>query len=384
MNIGITIQTTSGSLWTNGINQNAIYLAMLIKKIGYTPYLIYGGELTEKVINELNIDIKTISVKTSFSIKFNAILQVGFTVSNSILNVWKQQNNEIKFVMYECGNNFLVDMESILFDAYEDRVKSHELGKNDPTAIPDQIWVIPQMEKICLQYYSFTLGQEKATVVPFIWNPIAIETKSKEYELGIYQPKELRRVGIMEPNLSVMKNILLPMAISEKYYTKYLDLDAVLMIGAEKLKNNKRLLQLISNMRLYKDNKITADGRINTPLALKKYIDVVLSWQWENNLNYLYLDVAWMGYPIIHNANLCTDIGYYYEDFNINMGVEQLYKVINTHNNDTNYLKRNRLLIERYTENNPTILNDYKKLFNNLFNDNYTKYKYNPINNSII
>ena len=38
--IGITVRLSKG-LWTNGINQNAIYFANLLKEIGYSVYLIH-------------------------------------------------------------------------------------------------------------------------------------------------------------------------------------------------------------------------------------------------------------------------------------------------------------------------------------------------------
>ena len=39
-------------------------------------------------------------------------------------------------------------------------------------------------------------------------------------------------------------------------------------------------------------------------------------------LNYLYLEVAYLGFPIIHNSPMCKDIGYYYEEDNIDQMLE--------------------------------------------------------------
>ena len=32
-----------------------------------------------------------------------------------------------------------------------------------------------------------------------------------------------------------------------------------------------------------------------------------------NPLNYLYLDAVYLGYPVLHNAYMCEDLGYYYK-----------------------------------------------------------------------
>ena len=48
-------------------------------------------------------------------------------------------------------------------------------------------------------------------------------------------------------------------------------------------------------------------------------------------LNYLYLEVCWQGYPLIHNAHLCSDLGYYYPDNDIETGARQLLQAIDEH-----------------------------------------------------
>jgi hypothetical protein len=51
-------------------------------------------------------------------------------------------------------------------------------------------------------------------------------------------------------------------------------------------------------------------------------------------LNYLYLEVAYLGFPIVHNSPMCKDIGYYYEGENIDQMIEHL-KTIQVHHHET-------------------------------------------------
>jgi len=57
----------------------------------------------------------------------------------------------------------------------------------------------------------------------------------------------------------------------------------------------------------------------------------VISHQLENPLNYFYLEVCWQGYPLIHNASLCSDLGYYYAGNDAEEGARRLIEVIQTH-----------------------------------------------------
>jgi hypothetical protein len=377
--IAITIDLRNG-LWANGINQNAIYLANLLKEIGYSVHLIHS---LEEESNDIN-GIKALTLKKSYNIPYSLVIQLGFTVTKKMFDNFKKKKSDVKMVAYQCGNYLIVDMESILFDATPARTISQEDEFVDPAQKPHQIWSIPQMEKTNLEYYSFIQNQSKATVVPFIWESMSVEEKCKEYDLDIYTPRKIEKLGIMEPNLSVMKNTLIPIAVVEKEYKEFKNLNAVMMIGAERIKKSQRLLQILKKTNLLKDNIITADARINTVQALKNYIDIVFSWQWENNLNYLWLDVAWLGFPIIHNGNLCQDIGYYYPDFNISAGQKELHKAITSHNDDTEYLNRNRAIISRYTSKNDNLKSNYKKLIENVINNKFEKYSYDWKNNSII
>ena len=127
--------------------------------------------------------------------------------------------------------------------------------------------------------------------------------------------------------------------------------------------------------------KLSAEGRKPTIEVLNKHADFVVSWQLENNLNYLYVDIAWLGWPIIHNANLCQDIGYYYPNTDAVAGAEQIKLAQNTHN--TEYKEEQRSRIKRYTKENKTLIEQYKKLTEDLLSDNFIKYKYTWKTNQI-
>jgi len=370
--IGITINLDV-DLFSNGINQNAIYLAKLLKSIGYNTYLIGGINKKHNPIG----DIKVISFDDAWKIPFHLIIKLGASCETVLFNRFKEKNKNVKLVFYDCGNKYIMDMEAILFKPSENNI-------NTNTARPHQIWSIPQMEKTNLDYYKFLYNQEKATVVPFVWDPMYIESISKEKGYTTYSNRSLNRVGVLEPNRSVMKNILLPLIILDKYYKKFKDLNQVILYTSDQIKYSETFKSAINLTSLLEDKKIFANKREYILDIINKSIDVVLSWQWENNLNYLWLDVAWMGFPVIHNGSLCQDIGYYYDEFNVPMAVEQLKNTIDNHNQDAEYLSRNREAIKRYTSNNEELKNQYKILIENVLDNKFEQYSYDWKTNSIL
>ena len=126
--------------------------------------------------------------------------------------------------------------------------------------------------------------------------------------------------------------------------------------------------RILSSLDLFKKSKLSVETRYNSLFFMSQNSDIVVSHQMENNLNYLYLDLAWMGWPLVHNANLCKDVGYYYEGFNYDEASEKLNNIILHHNsNKDEYLKKNRLIIDNYLPTNKSLQNKYKCLIENLF-----------------
>ena len=139
---------------------------------------------------------------------------------------------------------------------------------------------------------------------------------------------------------------------------------------------------MVKTFDLYKDNKITAESRYQTAYILSQHIDVLVCHQILNPLNYLYLDAAYMGYPVLHNAPLCKDLGYYYENSDTVEGAKKLDYILSKHDeNIDKYNERNDKVLMRYYADNPKLVKTYDKLIHNLFNGGNKDLVYNPKTN---
>tara|TARA_B100001287_G_C22673286_1_gene526382 strand:+ start:1057 stop:2232 length:1176 start_codon:yes stop_codon:yes gene_type:complete len=388
MKIGITIRFATTSIWSNGINQNAIYLGMALQRGGHDVYLIHSDETitlntkltTVDVLKQIPSNLKTIGFKDSFKESWDVVIKLSLTVEDFAKNKWLEKNKNFKLVSYECSCKLIIDSERIIFEAHGANEKTRKINY----AACDQVWLIPQHESMNIPYFQFTNECENATVVPFVWDPIAIKQVAKEKGYKNYEKRSFENIAIMEPNTNMIKTCITPTMIVDKFYkNEKNNIKHLYIAGAKRLKNNNAFLSFIKKTKLFKDNLISAEERVYTHKMLNDYADLIVSWQWENALNYFYIDVAYLGFPIIHNAHLCKDIGYYYKGCDVDDGVDNLKYAINTHNENVDYMKNMRNIIKRYTKDNEDMIKGYNSLLEDLVNNRFTKRKYNWKTNTI-
>jgi hypothetical protein len=143
----------------------------------------------------------------------------------------------------------------------------------------------------------------------------------------------------------------------------------MMISNSETLVKHNGFMSLLKSFDMYKDNKLTSEKRYQTAYVVSQYMDILICHQLLNPLNYIYLDVAYMGYPVLHNAPMCKDLGYYYEGSDTKDGAKQLNWILENHDNHIDeYNERNKKALWRYSVNNPELVATYDKLIYNLFN----------------
>ena len=300
-----------------------------------------------------------------------------------------KEKQDKKVIGYKCGNNYVVTMENILFKEPEKNT-IYQYEKEF-----DEIWYIPQQHETNYGFYR-TLYRTNAIMVPFVWDnkfivdglfDIEMGYKKGEYKKGYKYNSEKKEkvIGIMEPNINIVKFALIPTLIAEQSYRTRIGKERIqelLITNSENISTNKEFLSIIETLDLYKEKKIFSEKRYQTSFILTQYIDVVISHQLLNPLNYLYLDIAYMGYPILHNAPLCKDLGYYYEGSNTIEASKKLNWILTEHDkNLEEYTYRNRQVLKKYSNTNEDLIDNYDKLIHNLFNGGNTEMYYDSEKN---
>lgn len=371
LKIGVTFDPPDSpmGMFNNGIRQNVLYLTELLMNMEYDVHLIVQQHKLEKIKGIFGFDerYKCSKHESMAEDNYDIIIQVGFQLLRADFE--KLKKGKTKIVYYNCGANYIMDMENFLFGTKIIEPHYSILSGINPAF--DQIWSIPQME-MNKSFYE-TLYRTKVKIVPFIWSHIAIDQLQKNYPHDLkYKMKSTpMKAAIFEPNLNVVKWAFPALLVCENAYRKDKCLSHVYVTNIPRTKGDEtrhssQFTKLVKSTDLFADKKISVESRYSTLVFMQKYADVAVSHQWGNPLNYLYLDLAWMGWPVVHNAHLCKDVGYYYEEFDYKQGGDVLSEVVKNHDSDTGYLDRQRALIDRYLPSNKALQDAYRKLIEDL------------------
>jgi hypothetical protein len=377
LNIGITIflHEENQSVWTNGILQNAIFLTKTFQNSiqNYNVYLVNMSNIN--ITNKLGWNIEKYKTVQFDEIKDK--LDIIFPLGGSIDKPTTEylRNRGCKVVPYKCGNEYIISMENIIFNR-------QDIVKDYPEV--DQVWNIPQMENTNHHYWRILHNAETITI-PFVWNSMFLDQHIDELKRQgknpYYTPSKLsKKISIFEPNINVYKFLMYPMLIIEDAYREYPELfHSVKVTNTQKVRLTKELSSIMNHLSIVKDKKTTFENRFPITWFLTEHTDVVVSHQWENALNYAYLDAIYLGYPLVHNAHLCKECGYYYEGFDVNEGKDKLIYALTEHDNNLEeYAEKNKKILEKYSSDNIENVKKYDELINNIMGSKSLAEKFVP------
>lgn len=397
MRIGITLGLSkkNESIWINGIKMNAIFLAKALKATGNkvtiydTSKKIPKEELSESVV----WDSKEYPIKDywSHAKEIDVLILLGTVLPPENMLDFKKIKKSNKIIKYQCGNNYVIDMERVLFA--KDPEKKIGAGYQRKGLI-DEIWYVPQQGPQNHHYYRVLsdMKEDKVKPVPFIWDPMFLDDACKNYgqnhieknTFPVYTGmKEEPQICVFEPNMNVVKYALLPALIVEDYMRSGGKIDKLNLMSSQKLFKNYYFSTIIGGLDILKEGGkyLKAYGRYNVIDTLARHADIVVSHQWQNPLNYAYLDTLYLQYPLIHNAEMIQDAGYYYPDFDLKKGTEALFDAVKNHDKNLDaYNENTEEVLTRYTVYNEGLVETYRKLLQNLWkgeNVHKLSYEYN-------
>jgi len=389
MNIGITLglQSEYESMWINGIKLNAILLANALMQI--KEHNVYLVDTSNKIddLTKVSWDYKKFPIKKLNDVftTTDIMITLGTSFPKGVIDKFKAQGPNKRIVKYMCGNSYVIEMERSIFKT------GNDLGIAPWDYGADEIWYVPQQGYQNEHYYKTIFRTDKVYPVPFVWDPMFMIKelaiyKAKGRPLPIYNPgkeQSKKRLSVFEPNMNVVKYSMIPILAAEQVHRRGVEFDKMYVASGKKLLENGYYKSMITTLDLISDDpknpKVQFTSRYPVCHYLAETTEVVVSHQWENPLNYSYLDVMFMGYPLIHNADMIKDAGYYYPDFNIEEAANQLEWVLKHHDeNREEYAEKNKKVIKRYTIENKKMVNLYKQLIENLYDGNHDlSHKYN-------
>jgi len=337
--------TLNRSLFVNGLNQNIIFLAEMLKDMGHNISICVNHDVEDCIDPPLGILIMEQHEINDYT--FDYILQTGSLLKDETITKAKERNPSLQHVHFHYGNRLTTDIENCSSN------KFHALS----THLVDQVWTSPHYS-FAIPYLQTFYRTEKTFLAPYIWAPKYMgETRR-------YSPDDTKNIGITEPNISFTKNCLLPIYLTEKVFVKDSSLFNELHVYCSfQFKEKTMFISLMKKLTMESAGRIKFGARIPMKDVLDR-ANILVSHQLYNGLNYTYLEALYLGIPVIHNSKYIKGAGYYFPTFDINKGAEQLHKALLEHDkNLESYKLAGKKVIERFSPDNPSVRSRYQSLF---------------------
>ena len=355
MNILLTISLDKG-LYCNGLQQNIIFLAEMLRKMKCKPFLVVSHDI-EKCIDPPRDIVILHSEEIEDLPKIDYCLQTGWLTSKKIVKQLKKDNPRCKNVHVHYGNRLLADVEQ---SKWENICISPDLV--------DEVWVSPHYE-FSFSYFKTFYKTQKVFELPYIWSPQFIKCHNKIWsKKGLncyYEPKGDKNIAILEPNLNMTKSCIPSIFVVEELTTKYENLfNQVNVYCSNSLVDKRYFKSLMWCLNVTKQGKIKFASRKPVAEIFSHESNVVVSHQLLNGLNYTYLEALYFNIPLVHNSEYIKDAGYFYPGYDTILGAKALHQALTFHDqNLENYEAKSREVIDRYSPHNPLVIERYKKLF---------------------
>ena len=365
LKVGLTAFAMSdvhGALWSSGHNQNLVFLALLLERLPEVERcFIVSWPPNDGKPHPLaaHFGLPTLELDEACR-TLDVLIEVGSRAEAAYTAPLRERGG--KFVSYVAGNTMAMN--------FEDLANGVDYGDYINGVKFDAVWITPQHWRMNHAYCEVTRSPN-VELAPHIWTPLFLEQSSFQVKHNAFwraPESESWRIGVFDPNVNVVKTFHLPLMVCDQAYRKEPRLiDRVLLFSAMHLIGNPHFEQFCAATDLGRAGKVFAESRYVLTEMLGNHIDAVVTHQWENALNYLYWDVLYLGWPLIHNSPEFEDTGYYYPAFDPKTGGEVMREALRTHAANA-AAQRPKVLdtLWRFNIDNPAVQKSYATLLEKL------------------
>lgn len=316
--IGISIYVNADGdlgLFENGLRQNVLFLYELFRKAPGCArvYLINGGD------GEVNTSANMFGIERADVVRLAAVhdrldclIVMGATLDPREVRAARDRGCVV--IGYKGGNGAVISMEAVVAKgAREDGERYFDAD------LFDEIWLTPQHWRTyrgwCELIYRCRVRQ-----IPHIWSPMVVRASAGP-SFGYRRGAGQWRVGVMDPNITVMKTSHVPMLVCEEAYRRNRHMfRAIYVTNGARFGGDPHFSSFALSLAVVQNGIMTFEGRYVGSLFIRDHCDAIVTHQWENALNYLYWEALYGNYPLIHNSPLLDGAGYYYDDFDAQVG----------------------------------------------------------------
>tara|TARA_B100000401_G_scaffold438234_1_gene385992 strand:- start:4659 stop:5771 length:1113 start_codon:yes stop_codon:yes gene_type:complete len=352
--IGIGVKQYE-SMFVNGCVQQALFIYKMLNNIEGFQCDFVTAEPDYKVFDSL-IPIEVILLTEENMKNYDVITPLSLTINKEttpwIIDWMKIYN--VKYVDILCGNLYILLQEEFVFNI-------HHIMKNYRNDAIDEIWVL-EMYSYAKEYLELVYNRP-VKILKYVWDPDIIKAYLHTKQIKIERHPDTSKINICvyEANMSLHKNAYIPLLMADKFYQLYPERLNKVFIFCKELKTMKNN-GFYEKLDIVKSGKIEFHGRLIMPETLRliqqmdPYKNVVLSHTHLNNLNFLHLELLYMGVPIVHNCEPFQN-GFYFDTYNMHRGIQLLEKARITKVSQLDNID----ILCKFSSKNVTIQNEWKK-----------------------
>ena len=333
-----TNEVNDDTLFRNGLTQNIVVLYDLFESMGYKSYLLqYNHNSTsdkKQFLNKYSIITANELIRNPMPIK--AFIEIGMSVDSTTRQYL--HSNGAKIAKLYLGNILNIDIETI--QNYTNMFFNHHV-----VGEIDEVWVSPHYKQH-IDYAAVLNRTEisKSKVVPYVWEPYFIKQYCSNDEIEWKPPTNWTQqdIVIMDPNISFQKCYFYSLLLVEAFSKKYPEWQGkVQIINGDKIKIEPNSYNFVlPSLSLYNNGRIILHNRKNIYTILKDHpSSCFMTHQWNNDFNYMTLELLYCNYPILHNSEGWDNFGYVYSIDKWDEAIETLHNALKNHKENLNVYK---------------------------------------------
>lgn len=332
MNVGVSVYASpTENIWNSGINQNLAFVVMLLRSCSSVGdiYLLNGGEGEQLPMGMAPV-VDGIPVVRPHEVthRLDVVIEMGAKLPADWLRHVRALG--VKVVLYLAGNPFIGASENSLFN------RPASISFMEPSW--REVWLLPGHMNSSAALVR-TLARAPVFALPHLWSPVFLEqsiaamgSSAKPFGHDIERRRKRAgwRIGMFEPNISVVKYCAIPMlACDEAYRRESESIEHMMVLNAMHMKDHPTFFSLAANLDLTRASRASYEPRVAFAECMAQHsLDAVISHHWENGQNYLYYDALHGGYPLVHNSEflLKEGVGLYYPGFSASAAADVLVR----------------------------------------------------------
>jgi hypothetical protein len=355
-----TNDVNDDTLFRNGLTQNIVVLYDLCESMGYKSYLLqYNGGPSEKKAFIHNYRTITPNEIIRNPMPIKAFIEIGMSLDSTTRAYLRSIG--AKIVKLYLGNILNIDIETI--QNFNNMFFNHHI-----VGEIDEIWTSPHYKQH-LDYAALLNRTEikNSRVVPYVWDPQFITQYGTKETIEWVAPADWRDqdIVIMDPNISFQKCSFYSLLLCEAFSKKYPEWRGkVQIINGDRLKLEANSYNFVlPSLTLYNNDRIVLHGRKSIHTILKDHrSSCFITHQWNNDFNYMTLELLYCNYPILHNSE-GWNFGYNYSINKWDEAIDTMLRALKDHKINLNIYKTHSAnLIWKHSVHNPEIQAEWRTI----------------------